>query len=105
MNLHRSFVRPQLAEQAKVTSKILEKFARTTDATTVVAFTVGEDDDPVIAAAQSMGLRVVDLRPDETRNESDDFYPFDTHPGPISHFNYYLKMRSALESLGISSVP
>ncbi len=92
---------PPFEEQARVTSALLEAFASETDATTVVAFVEGADEDPVIASARDLGIAVIDLRPDPGLNQSDDFYPFDTHPGPISHYNFFMKLSDGLKQNGL----
>lgn len=96
---------PSFEEQTKVTSALLEAFVKTTAAVTVVAYIEGPDNDPVIAGARQLGLIVADLRPDSLRNESDDFYPFDTHPGALTHFHYFRKLAAVLLENGLVSLP
>lgn len=96
---------PSYAEQAEVTSAILREFTSLTPATTVLAYIEGPDNDPVLEDARAMGLTVVDLRPDETLNEADDFYPYDTHPGPLSHFHFFKKVEQALVTRGLLPAP
>ncbi|HEB86084.1 MAG TPA: SGNH/GDSL hydrolase family protein [Gammaproteobacteria bacterium] len=96
---------PSFEEQTKVTSALLEAFVGVTQAVTVVAYVEGPDDDPVIARARQLGLIVADLRPDPMRNESDDFYPFDTHPGALTHFHYFRKLAAVLLENGLVSLP
>jgi len=96
---------PPFEEQARVTSALLEAFVRATPATTVVAYVDGPDDDPVIARARHLGLVVADMRPDPMRNESDDFYPFDSHPGPLSQYHFFRKLTTALLASDLVALP
>lgn len=96
---------PSYEAQAEVTSAILREFAGLTPARTVVAYLEGADDDPVLETARALGLTIIDLRLNEALNQTDDFYPFDTHPGPLAHFHFFKRVERALVAEGILPAP
>ena len=71
----------------------------------VVAFSSGDDDDPVVMDLKSQDILVADIRPREGLYEADNLLPYDIHPGPIAQYNFFRKLSDFLESHGLVEAP
>lgn len=88
---------PPEEDMVAVTKAIFAEIRATTDATLVVAYMEGEDDDPVVAFLREQNVPVIDARPQARIYQVDDFEPFDSHPGPLAQYHYYRKIAQFLE--------
>ena len=86
---------PSQELQHEITLSILNEIASISGqigASLIVAFHSGKDDDPVVKAARSKGINVVDIRPSKEDLELDSFTPIDLHPGPKTQNSYARKI-------------
>lgn len=88
---------PPEDEMAAVTKAIFAEIRALTDATLIVAYMEGDDDDPVIAFLREQNVPVADARPNARVYQVDDFEPFDSHPGPLAQYHYHRKIAQFLE--------
>lgn len=88
---------PPDEDMVAVTKAIFAAIRAETEATLVVAFMEGEDDDPVVAFLREQNVPVADARPRAGIYQIDDFAPFDSHPGPLAQYHYHRKIAQFLE--------
>ena len=78
---------PDGKHQRKVTIALVDailKEVKALDATPVVLWLRGSDDDVVISHYRQRGVAVLDLRGNTPLWTNDNLEPFDNHPGPLS---------------------
>ena len=90
---------PDGKHQRKVTIALVDailKEVETLDATPMVLWLRGSDDDVVITHYRQRGVGVVDLRGRSNLWINDNLEPFDNHPGPLSTTHWAAEIVRAL---------